>query len=456
MFVKVKIPGLAAATAGMMFCLPSSSALLAAPARVEQNSPFAEKYTNQVGLKNPRLRPFPAGSDNESPASHDTQTASSQLRSPFDLSPGADRGTTGAQRLEWHLLKADEQVTLYTTSCDQLFRLINALDSWRRNLSESGAPARVISPSIRFAGNDKYCAAQVSSILPKRVLRVLNMHTVYDGANSWTAVLYAQGLIDSIRAVDSEEFHHYASLPSVCRPVQTGQPEPGDIGIVRVHSADGSLHEKNAFIYLGPEMVFTKDSVDHELPFAVENSHYFLHLNGLLDAPSRCLRGIDADSEGCQSKIVYRRCSLRAANPKPSSPTLEASVVEAKQLEDELEPITLGFKAAIGASDAQYFFARQQRLLQVVVNSSEKLASRPNLDVNKWNSFTRNYLRVLGLAYQIASVTSNQRLIATEVIIYPFDTWQGVVLRPPENSHPGAQWQRIDCSPWSRDKTLCP
>jgi hypothetical protein len=117
------------------------------------------------------------------------------------------------------------------------------------------------------------CSADITNIIPKRILELHDRTTAYPGANCWNTSLYTNKIVQSRRATAESEMTYWMNSP-LCRELKANEPEiPGDIIAVRSAGEDYIL-EMHGFVYLTKDFSFSKSGFDIQFPYEFVSSEY--------------------------------------------------------------------------------------------------------------------------------------------------------------------------------------
>jgi hypothetical protein len=157
------------------------------------------------------------------------------------------------------------------------------------------------------------CSANITKIIPKRIVDLPDTTTAHPGPNCWNTSLFTQKVVQSRRFTSENEMTYWMNSP-LCRELVINEVErPGDIIAIRVNNADAFL-EMHGFIYLTDDFSFSKSGFDPQFPYELTSSEYVYQVFALGDYGSfrpnpECRRVVGKpDSDKCPVYANVFRC----------------------------------------------------------------------------------------------------------------------------------------------------
>jgi hypothetical protein len=269
--------------------------------------------------------------------------------------------------------------------CGLLGRQAAALAAWRRDLREAAAPPEAC------ACADGACSLKITGAAPDLVNAMHGVKAGRWGPNCWNTALVADKILSAPSFTSPEEMSFWMASP-VCRALAAGEaPRPGDIIAIRGQAGD----EVHGFIYLTPELSFSKNYLTAAAPYALQSPEDVYAEFPV--APDCRLPGSGA---ACAARSDYFRCStlqdyLASANIPQDQEYAKAAAAVAGA-EKDLSDLVLRWKIDpdLKARAPEILAASQAALLPVKAQA----AGRPGL---LWQALS---LRVDSLLHQISLI----------------------------------------------------
>jgi len=356
-----------------------------------------------------------------------------------------------ADPVEWHLIRDGASLRLLARSCTFVNRTMDTFDAWKRRHGEQPGPR----PALRnFSG---YCTADVTGLLPSKIAPLIHAHSFFSGPNSWNAVLIEARVVNIRRYTDETEFRSALASP-LCRPIPSGEDlRLGDIGAIRARpDPKGPAIHAHAFTRLDQDLIYTKDDLSYDTPYAIQSISHALQLFKLDTAPVECRDERNDNNTKCGVWLEYFRCRPKAEVTAQLGwsvpPRARALTERASRLEARVSGYTLGTE--------RYNDDLQQGLAEEVVsyfneNDALETAVLEELGPQEGPWFFLSSLRstFISLAYQVSGLTTGMRPQGEETIWYKHEPWQGVILSPafePGSSPQGPVVRWLTCLPGQR------
>ncbi len=175
-------------------------------------------------------------------------------------------------------------------------------------------------------------AARAETALHARMGEYLTRHAVWSGPNCHQTTLFAQGVSNSFRYVDSTEFEELLRLQH-CSPRSPNEQHEdgrheGDIGLI-LDRDDGLVH---SFTWLSKDRVFSKTGSANSFSAAIQSwntMNEWFHVKRECSTPGTPL------STECKRVVMTWRCGEIPATPAPElSEALLKIQSELSRLED--------------------------------------------------------------------------------------------------------------------------
>lgn len=236
--------------------------------------------------------------------------------------------------------------------CDGVRRQVSALRSWTRSLDEtiSGYPAHV---PVREGG----CIVGIAKSVPRFVRENHGFAPAQNGPNCWDTALVLAGLVPGSRYASPREMSFWMNS-SMCRQVGPRESlRPGDVGAIRSRAAlkERGFSEYHGFIYLTPELSFSKNGFSREAPFALQPLSRVLASYDVTH-PEKCDH-VSGRPEGCQSWVEYYRCEPPTDTIRSKPSIYSASYAywddEISEMEHQLA------RVASGKGRPQLYYSRE-------------------------------------------------------------------------------------------------
>lgn len=221
----------------------------------------------------------------------------------------------------------DGALALTGRDCGVLERQAAALSDWKRRLGEApGAPAACLC-------DGRGCSLEVGPAAPDFVNDYHGARARRWGPNCWNAALLAARILARPRFTSPEEMAFWLASP-LCRRLGAGEaPRPGDIVAIR----DQAGQEVHGFVYLSPELAFSKNLVSPAEPYALQSPEA---VYAVFPVPDGCRA--PGSLAGCPARSDHFRCSTRADHARASGETLSAEYLHAEAEVSEAERTVSG------------------------------------------------------------------------------------------------------------------
>ena len=165
----------------------------------------------------------------------------------------------------------DGRVWIENANCATFDGNLSALKTWTESTSASCTiQNRTVKESL--------CSADIHDCLPEHVKKYQGVKAEFNGPNCWNLALVMKGLLPHLRKSSPEEMTFYMNS-DLCHKLDVSEaPQPGDIGAIRTKncnpsesSQSNSSCEIHGFIYVSPDLVYSKNSEAKESPYALQS-----------------------------------------------------------------------------------------------------------------------------------------------------------------------------------------
>jgi hypothetical protein len=184
--------------------------------------------------------------------------------------------TTQAQEI----IRKNDRLFLKTNTCSEGAAVVGDLDLWLK----TSTPKKCITTYQQ----NQFCEHDITECVPEHVKRYQGVHASLRGPNCWNLALVMSQILPNLRYSDPEEISFYMQ-PPLCNSVPSGEKRsPGDIGLIRNVDSEkigfGPKGEVHGFIYINNDLVYSKNGLGKENPYAIQSaekmySEYPLTLN---------------------------------------------------------------------------------------------------------------------------------------------------------------------------------
>lgn len=307
-----------------------------------------------------------------------TFTVSSYAKKPL-ISPKASPSVS--------FIKVDEGFQLQGDSCETLYKEIFQFEKLYLKYEKPEAYIKpVCIESIR--------AINITSLIPQRMLHLLNQKPQYYGPNCWNSVLFVNKVTDHIRFVQPDEFQR--SLPFLgCYKKDVKELEAGDI--VRIN--DKINEEFHAFIYISESLSFTKNGPSTKAIYEIVNTESILKE---YDVDMKCLSPEDSKSEKCLSKVSVYSCDLNTVTAQRNKFADDTLNVKISEVEKKMEYVIINFRDP-QLNEYKYFLLREllqdSKSLKVIV---DKELNQTDVLSYKFFLYKHYQTRLLSISEQIS------------------------------------------------------
>lgn len=285
------------------------------------------------------------------------------------------------------VIKSQSGFQLEGDSCETLYKEIFQFD---KLFIKYDRPDAYIKPlcieSIR--------SVHIESLIPKRMLTLLNQKPQYFGPNCWNSVLFVNQMTDHLRFVQPDEFQR--SLPFLgCYKKDVKELEAGDI--VRIN--DKLSEEQHAFIFISENLSFTKNGPGTKAAYEIVSTGSILKE---YDVDIKCLLPEYNKAEKCLSQVTVYNCDMKVVEfhkNKFSEDTLNNKLTD---IEKKLEFVILNYRDP-QLNEYKYF------LLRELLQNSKTLKFIVDKELNETNFLTYKFFlykhyqtRLLSISEQIS------------------------------------------------------
>lgn len=210
---------------------------------------------------------------------------------------------------------ADGSLSLTGGDCETLGRQAAALSDWKRRLGEApGAPAACL-----CGGSG--CSLGVGPVAPDLVNEFHGARARRWGPNCWNAALLSAKILARPRFTSPEEMTFWLESP-LCRRLGAGEaPRPGDLVAIR----DRAGQEVHGFVYLSPELSFSKNLVSPAERYALQSPEA---VYAVFPVPDGCRA--PGSPAGCPARSDHFRCSTREGHARATGETPSAEYLDAE------------------------------------------------------------------------------------------------------------------------------
>jgi hypothetical protein len=177
------------------------------------------------------------------------------------------------------------EYTLSADTCDLLRPQLEAIKHWMEKFGERFTISKEhYQENLHPLTNKPQCEVDILPHIPDYMRTSLGKNPICRGPNCFNSVLVANKMLPHFRYTDGAELTFWLQSP-YCREKSQGEPlEAGDIIAIR-EQAHGQWQEYHAFVYLTPELSYSKNGL------ARENAHQFQSYQKVLriyDVPKEC------------------------------------------------------------------------------------------------------------------------------------------------------------------------
>ncbi len=233
--------------------------------------------------------------------------------------PAAVPGFSAAEELRPQVTVSRDAagaLVLAGADCAVLERQAAALADWRMRLHEEAGTPDV----CRCAAET--CSMRVTAAAPDFVNLTHGTKAGRWGPNCWNTALVSGKILPARSFTSPAEMTFWMKSP-LCRALREGElPRPGDIIAVR----DQAGEEVHGFIYLTPELSFSKNYLTAAAPYALQSPD---EVYGEFPVAESC-RVPGTSGPGCVTRSDYFRCSpledyVHNPDPAPAEDYLRAA-----------------------------------------------------------------------------------------------------------------------------------
>ncbi len=252
---------------------------------------------------------------------------------------------------------ADGGLVVSGGDCAALERQATALSDWRKRLGEVAGPA----DACRCAVQD--CSLRISAAAPEFVNLTHGTKAGRWGPNCWNTALAANEILAARRFTSPEEMTFWMKSP-LCRALRAGEkPQPGDIVAIRGQAGE----EEHGFVYLTPELSFSKNYLTVAAPYALQSPE---EVYAEFPVTPAC-RKPGSSGSGCAAYSDYFRCTTLAdhqqASPGPQDEEYLRAAAAVSSAEAAISDLAIRWKTDPDLKNhaAEILAAQEKALLPV-------------------------------------------------------------------------------------------
>lgn len=250
------------------------------------------------------------------------------LSALFLLAPAPCRPQTAAAQVTAERGTAGE-LLLTGPDCASLAAQAWALTAWAAALGETPGSAGLC------ACSGTSCSLEVAAAAPAFAASMHGVKAGRWGPNCWNAALTANGLLAAPRFTSPDEMTFWTASPA-CRALAADEePRPGDVIAIR----EASGEEVHGFVYLTPELSFSKNYLTAAAPYALQPPEA---VYAEFPVKESCRR--PGAGPACARRSDYFRCRRAAVPAAPADPVYAAAEASAAAAEKALSELALRWK----------------------------------------------------------------------------------------------------------------
>ena len=206
-----------------------------------------------------------------------------------------------AQAVEINRVGAN--LILRDASCSRVNSIAQSLAQWTHSMeTRNNCPA--VLPRGQLVG--RACQLDITSCVPAHVQRYQG-NRIEAGPNCWNLALVLRGILPNIRMASPEEMTFYMN-PPLCRALRDGEGKrPGDVVAIRKFS-DADLVEVHGFIYISPEIAYSKNGMEAEVPYSLQSLESVYQAYNVPNT-AQCRANQANLSANCEAETSVYRCS---------------------------------------------------------------------------------------------------------------------------------------------------
>lgn len=200
-----------------------------------------------------------------------------------------------------HASKIDGKLYLYAKSCDPLLSDFYALRKWKKKLNEDTSKSRI---ECSCDTEDAICKVDISKVASDILSEYEGVTSDFDGPNCWNASLVASKILPYPRYSTAEEMYFWLNSPLCHEVSRKSEMEPGDVIAIR----DENNEEYHAFIYISPDLAFSKNGNFHREPYGLTPTKMVYQFYDVFDECERTLTNQTVQGEYCLKSAQIFRC----------------------------------------------------------------------------------------------------------------------------------------------------
>lgn len=161
----------------------------------------------------------------------------------------------------------NDRIILISHYCEILEKQFDAISTWKENVEGITSATGMCFCQTYTKGFPRFeCQMDITDIIPEKALNMLGKESAYHGPNCFNTTLLVNEILPHQRYTNSKEMQFWMNSP-LCEEVRTSQQlEPGDIIAIRKDFGFQILEEYHGFIYLTPELSFSKNKMFKSSP----------------------------------------------------------------------------------------------------------------------------------------------------------------------------------------------